>query len=156
MYSENRSSWSLSKGAWSRTYRRGDYRPSLEDNPIIYTNQGFMDMTGYSSEEILGKNCRFLQSKETDRQQVAKIRKSLNQKEKITVRLKNVKKTAPHFGMNSTLILCMLKTSSILSVFKKTSQSRKNTKSSLRIPSQKSRHCQRRLFRSETASPLCR
>ncbi len=93
--------------------------PSLEDNPIIYTNQGFMDMTGYSSEEILGKNCRFLQSKETDRQQVAKIRKSLTQKEKITVRLKNVKKTAPHFGMNSTLILFMLKTSSILSVFKR-------------------------------------
>lgn len=71
--------------------------PSLEDNPIIYTNQGFMDMTGYSSEEILGKNCRFLQSKETDRQQVAKIRKSLNQKEKITVRLKNVKKDGTPF-----------------------------------------------------------
>ncbi|MEC0897908.1 PAS domain-containing protein [Bacillus velezensis] len=71
--------------------------PSLEDNPIIYTNQGFMDMTGYSSEEILGKNCRFLQSKETDRQQVAKIRKSLTQKEKITVRLKNVKKDGTPF-----------------------------------------------------------
>lgn len=33
-----------------------------EDNPIIFSNQGFTDLTGYSKEEILGKNCRFLQN----------------------------------------------------------------------------------------------
>ncbi|MBT2575792.1 PAS domain-containing protein [Bacillus sp. ISL-51] len=71
--------------------------PSLEDNPIVYTNQGFMDMTGYSSEEILGKNCRFLQGKQTDKKQVAKIRNGLKNKEPITVRLKNVKKDGTLF-----------------------------------------------------------
>ncbi|KXZ23225.1 PAS domain-containing protein [Bacillus nakamurai] len=71
--------------------------PSLEDNPIVYTNQGFIDMTGYSSEEILGKNCRFLQGKQTDKKQVAKIRNGLKNKEPITVRLKNVKKDGTPF-----------------------------------------------------------
>ncbi len=35
--------------------------PALEDNPIVYVNQGFVQITGYEAEEILGKNCRFLQ-----------------------------------------------------------------------------------------------
>lgn len=33
-----------------------------EDNPIVYSNDGFTELTGYSQEEILGKNCRFLQN----------------------------------------------------------------------------------------------
>ena len=41
------------------------------DNPIIYCNKAFEEMTGYCEEEILGKNCRFLQSE--DREQVSRF-----------------------------------------------------------------------------------
>jgi PAS domain S-box-containing protein len=42
----------------------------LPDNPIIYCNPAFEAMTGYRREEILGKNCRFLQGE--DREQVGR------------------------------------------------------------------------------------
>ncbi|HKL03864.1 MAG TPA: PAS domain-containing protein, partial [Cryomorphaceae bacterium] len=36
------------------------------DLPLIYINQGFTEMTGYSSDEVLGKNCRFLQGRNSN------------------------------------------------------------------------------------------
>lgn len=38
---------------------------NLEDNPIIYCNKAFEVMTGYSRDEIIGHNCRFLQGDDT-------------------------------------------------------------------------------------------
>ena len=35
--------------------------PSIPDNPIIFASQGFLDLTGYPMNEVLGRNCRFLQ-----------------------------------------------------------------------------------------------
>lgn len=35
--------------------------PSLPDNPIVYASQGFLNLTGYTLDQILGRNCRFLQ-----------------------------------------------------------------------------------------------
>ncbi|PEN13747.1 hypothetical protein CRI94_06645 [Longibacter salinarum] len=35
--------------------------PNQPDNPLIYINQGFLELTGYDEDEILGRNCRFLQ-----------------------------------------------------------------------------------------------
>ena len=40
--------------------------PNQQDNPIILANQAFLDMTGYAAEEVVGKNCRFLQGPDTD------------------------------------------------------------------------------------------
>ena len=37
--------------------------PSIPDNPIIFASQGFLDLTGYPMNEVLGRNCRFLQGK---------------------------------------------------------------------------------------------
>ncbi|GAJ98508.1 STAS domain-containing protein [Geomicrobium sp. JCM 19055] len=51
--------------------------PSLEDNPIVYANQGFVDMTGYTKEDIIGKNCRFLQGEETNRSEVSRLREGI-------------------------------------------------------------------------------
>lgn len=51
--------------------------PSLPDNPIIFCNPGFSKMTGYSPEEVLGRNCRFLQGPETDPAIVAEIRQAI-------------------------------------------------------------------------------
>lgn len=74
--------------------------PALEDNPIVYVNQGFVQMTGYETEEILGKNCRFLQGKHTDPAEVDNIRTALQNKEPVTVQIQNYKKTERCSGMN--------------------------------------------------------
>ena len=34
--------------------------PREEDNPIVLANKAFLDLTGYTAEEIIGRNCRFL------------------------------------------------------------------------------------------------
>jgi PAS domain S-box-containing protein len=71
--------------------------PLQEDNPIIYSNEKFSEMTGYKQEEILGLNCRFLQGKDTDRSSVAKIRESLNKKEECQYTLLNYRKDGSPF-----------------------------------------------------------
>lgn len=44
--------------------------PSLPDNPIIFASQGFLDLCGYPLDQVLGRNCRFLQGPDTDPSQV--------------------------------------------------------------------------------------
>jgi PAS domain S-box-containing protein len=51
--------------------------PSLPDNPIVYASQGFLNLTGYSLDQILGRNCRFLQGPETDPRSISRIRKAI-------------------------------------------------------------------------------
>ena len=51
--------------------------PSLPDNPIVYATQGFLNLTGYTLDQVLGRNCRFLQGPETDPKAVEKIRRSI-------------------------------------------------------------------------------
>jgi PAS domain S-box-containing protein len=53
--------------------------PSLSDNPIVYASQGFLNLTGYSLDQILGLNCRFLQGPETDPKAVERIRHAIDQ-----------------------------------------------------------------------------
>ncbi|KAJ8609903.1 hypothetical protein CTAYLR_005547 [Chrysophaeum taylorii] len=52
--------------------------PSLPDNPIVFASHGFLSLTGYSLENVLGRNCRFLQGPRTDPRAVAKIRKAVD------------------------------------------------------------------------------
>lgn len=44
------------------------------DYPMVLANDAFLDLTGYSADELLGKNCRMLQGKDTSRTAVAEIR----------------------------------------------------------------------------------
>ena len=53
--------------------------PSLPDNPIVFASQGFLTLTGYALESVLGRNCRFLQGPRTDPRAVAKIRKAVDE-----------------------------------------------------------------------------
>jgi PAS domain-containing protein len=53
--------------------------PSLPDNPIVYASQGFLNLTGYAMDQILGRNCRFLQGPDTDPEAVDKIRKAIEE-----------------------------------------------------------------------------
>lgn len=63
--------------------------PSLHDNPIVYASDDFLSLTGYTQEEVLGRNCRFLQGSETDPNKVATIRKSVEVGEDVNVTLVN-------------------------------------------------------------------
>jgi PAS domain S-box-containing protein len=63
--------------------------PSLPDNPIVYASQGFLNLTGYSLDQILGRNCRFLQGPETDPKHVERIRKAIEQGNDMSVCLLN-------------------------------------------------------------------
>ncbi len=71
--------------------------PDLEDSPIVYANKAFERLTGYSNDEIIGLNCRFLQG--ADRQQQARfdIAEALQKHEPIEVTLKNYKKDGTLF-----------------------------------------------------------
>jgi len=65
--------------------------PSLEDNPIVYASQGFLQLTGYSMSQVVGRNCRFLQGPGTDPRSVDKIRKGVAEGVDTSVCLLNYK-----------------------------------------------------------------
>lgn len=53
--------------------------PKLPDNPIVYASQGFLNLSGYKMNEVVGRNCRFLQGPETDPNVVDIIRNGINE-----------------------------------------------------------------------------
>ncbi|GAB2267567.1 Phototropin-2 [Dionaea muscipula] len=71
--------------------------PRLPDNPIIFASDSFLELTEYTREEILGRNCRFLQGPETDQVTVHKIRDAIREQREITVQLINYTKSGKKF-----------------------------------------------------------
>lgn len=69
----------------------------LPDNPLIYANAGFERLTGYSVQEVLGRNCRFLQGPETDPKTTERLRAAIREKREITVTLLNYRKDGTRF-----------------------------------------------------------
>jgi len=65
--------------------------PSLPDNPIVYVSQGFLSLTGYTLDQVLGRNCRFLQGPGTDQSAVDIIRKGVREGVDTSVCLLNYK-----------------------------------------------------------------
>ena len=65
--------------------------PSLPDNPIVYASQGFLQLTGYSMSQVIGRNCRFLQGPATDPRAVDRIRDGVAQGVDTSVCLLNYK-----------------------------------------------------------------
>ncbi|MEM6783372.1 MAG: PAS domain-containing protein [Bacteroidota bacterium] len=71
--------------------------PNLPDNPIVWVNDYFCAFTGYGREEVVGRNCRFLQA--NDRQQLARqvLRERINAGDAANVVLRNYKKDGTLF-----------------------------------------------------------
>ena len=67
------------------------------DRPLIYVNQAFLDETGYALDEVIGKNCRFLQGEGTDPKAVQRIREALDAFEPIDIELLNYRKDGTPF-----------------------------------------------------------
>jgi len=60
-----------------------------DDNPMIYVNEGFEELTGYDESEAVGRNCRFLQGEETDPETVKEIREAVANAEAISTEIRN-------------------------------------------------------------------
>ncbi|WP_117160931.1 EAL domain-containing protein [Paraliobacillus sp. X-1268] len=71
--------------------------PSKNDNPLVYVNDGFEKVTGYKSNEVIGKNPRFLQGKATSEESKDKIKQALIKKESIQLEIQNYKKDGSIF-----------------------------------------------------------
>jgi PAS domain S-box-containing protein len=71
--------------------------PDLEDMPIVYANKAFEDITGYTQEEIVGRNCRFLQGGDVNQPELPKLRAAIEKKEPVEVTLRNYRKNGELF-----------------------------------------------------------
>ncbi|MEL7219657.1 MAG: PAS domain-containing protein, partial [Pseudomonadota bacterium] len=71
--------------------------PKHPDLPIVFANRAFRRLTGYSEEEIVGRNCRFLQGPETDPEPIARIRDAIANEDVVVVELLNYRKNGTTF-----------------------------------------------------------
>ncbi|MDD0843536.1 EAL domain-containing protein [Pseudomonas sp. Gutcm_11s] len=67
------------------------------DHPIVYANPAFERITGYSVQEVLGRNCRFLQGAERDQPELDNIRRALAAQEEGAALLRNFRKDGSEF-----------------------------------------------------------
>lgn len=71
--------------------------PRRKDDPIVYVNAAFEALTGYEAMEVLGRNCRFLQTSETDAPTVARIAAALDQSGAANADLLNARRDGSRF-----------------------------------------------------------
>jgi len=71
--------------------------PRHYDNPIVFANKAFLSMSGYSAEEIIGSNCRFLQGPDTDQNTINSIREAIASRNEVTTEILNYRKDGSSF-----------------------------------------------------------
>jgi PAS domain S-box-containing protein len=71
--------------------------PNQDDNPIVFANPAFINMTGYSWDELVGQNCRLLQGPDTDRETIQELHRSVEQRRETSVEILNYKKNGAAF-----------------------------------------------------------
>ncbi|MHA3701158.1 PP2C family protein-serine/threonine phosphatase [Jatrophihabitans sp. YIM 134969] len=71
--------------------------PSAPDEPLIWVNRAFTRVTGYSSDQAIGRNCRFLQGPDTDRSTIARIRDGLERDGSVTETVLNYRRDGQPF-----------------------------------------------------------
>ena len=71
--------------------------PSQPDCPIAFANNAFLDLTGYEEEEVLGRNCRFLQGAATDPESVRRLREAIAKQEAVALEILNYRRDGSPF-----------------------------------------------------------
>lgn len=71
--------------------------PRQADNPIVFANDAFCKLTGYGREEILGKNCRFLQGPATNADDVIRLKRAIAERKAIELDLLNYRRDGSVF-----------------------------------------------------------
>jgi PAS domain S-box-containing protein len=70
---------------------------TLKDNPTIYANPAFYLITGYTPEEVIGINCRFLQRDDNSQESLGILRSAIEQGKSCKVTIRNYKKDGSLF-----------------------------------------------------------
>jgi PAS domain S-box-containing protein len=70
---------------------------SEPDTPLVYVNDAFERITGYTREEALGRNCRFLQGERSDRESIAEMRAAIDEQRPTSVEILNYRKDGAPF-----------------------------------------------------------
>ena len=88
--------------------------PRRHDNPVVFANSAFLRLTGYSGDEVVGRNCRFMQGPDTDPGSVETLRRALAAHNSATVELINYRRggepfwnalfVSPVFGADGELL----------------------------------------------------
>ncbi len=71
--------------------------PRQQDNPIVECNAAFVALTGYSRDEIIGRNCRFLSGEQTEAWLTKKLRSGIRRRQPTMVEILNYKKDGTPF-----------------------------------------------------------
>ncbi|URD60029.1 PAS domain-containing protein [Sphingomonas sp. KRR8] len=71
--------------------------PRQHDNPVVFANKAFLDLTGYEEKEVLGRNCRFLQGPRTDQEHVRELREAINRGQAVSLEILNYKRNGTPF-----------------------------------------------------------
>jgi len=74
------------------------------DNPVIFVNKAFQQITGYEANEVLGRNCDFLLRKDTDQSSLDKIRDAVKKGHRFTAVVRNYKKDGSLFYNELTIV----------------------------------------------------
>ncbi len=77
--------------------------PSQPDNPLVYANERFVSLSGYQREDVLGRNCRFLQGERTQPEKVDALRTGVENQEPTSVELLNYRKDGTEFWNRVTV-----------------------------------------------------
>ncbi len=78
--------------------------PRRPDNPLEVANSAFCDLTGYSEDDILGRNCRFLRGAETDPWVTDQIRLGIHEQRPMLVEIINYRKDGSAFRNGVTIV----------------------------------------------------
>ncbi len=90
--------------------------PRLPDNPVVFTNNAFCRLSGYTREEILGRNCRFLQGADSDPATIKRIREALARVEPLEIDILNYRKNGETFW-NRLLMAPVYDTKGVLAYY---------------------------------------
>ncbi|MFC7026387.1 PAS domain S-box protein [Halomicroarcula sp. GCM10025710] len=73
------------------------------DNPLVYANDSFRQLTGYRSDDIHGQNCRFLQGPATDDGTVDDLRTAIDAGESLSCDILNYRQDGTEFWNGLTI-----------------------------------------------------
>jgi PAS domain S-box-containing protein len=71
--------------------------PRVPDNPIVYVNPAFEEISGYTADEVMGRNCRFLQADDREQPALDELREALTEARECRVVLRNYRKDGTPF-----------------------------------------------------------